>query len=375
MKLSLLRLVPVAALAACSSASPEPAPSPAPAEPAAVEETPCDEGSYRTLQGACTRFASVSLAPSPVTLAPARDHHTSIVRETADGPYLYVFGGGVDNDTMLDDVQRAKISPDGSLGAFEQVGKLPAARAGHCIVDLGERVLLLGGYVGRKTSATSVTVAFDAAGHVSETAAGPDLPLPVMHLTCDRKGDYVYVLGGKGANERATRLSARVKVDARGTVGGFEAQTALTPDRSHHAAFVRGDRLYVVGGISGSPNIGEAQNHKDAISAAIGADGVLGAWEPAGELPKELSVSAALLHDDAVYLVGGLEGEWFTTAVRRATFATDGTLTKFVTVPAKLAEARGHVHQLPSWGSFFYSVGGKNDLEKSIGTVEVGRFE
>lgn len=347
-----------------------PAAAVAPAAPAA-----CEEGTYRTLEGTCAAYATMSLTRSPTTISPPRDHHTTIVRETAEGPYLYVFGGARNNDDILDDVQRARILPDGSLEPFEVVGKLPAPRSGHCIVDLGDRVFLAGGYMSRGVSRTTLTVGFDAAGRVADTAAGPDLPVAVMHLTCDRHGDFVYALGGRGSNDKSTTLSARVRVTRSGTASGFEAQTPLSPDRSHHASFVRGDRLYVVGGLTGNPVANAATAHKDILSAAIDASGALGAWEPAGSLPKDLSVSATLVHDDAVHVVGGLEGEWFTTAVRRATFEEDGTLTTFTTLPSKLSEARGHVHQLPTWKSFFYSVGGKNDLEESIGVVEIGRFD
>ena len=78
-----------------------------------------------------------------------------------------------------------------------------------------------------------------------------------------------------------------------------------------------------------------------------------------GKLPAGLSVSSALLKDDAVYVVGGLKGTGFTTSVRRATFAENGTLTPFVTSNTTLPDARGHVHQLPQWGAFLYSVGAR----------------
>ncbi len=363
-------------VAACSDGGSAPASTTAPAQPetpAAPE--PCEDGTYRTLAGACVAFPTVSIARSPVTLTPARDHHTTLVRETSAGPYLYVFGGTDAWKTLHDDIQRAKIAPDGSLGAFEVVGKLPAARAGHCMVDLGDRVLLAGGIVGKATTtATSVLVGLDKDGNVGASTAGPNLPTAVLHLTCDRQGDYVYALGGRGANSRSTRMSARLRVLPDGVAPAFEAQTPLTPDRSHHASFVRGGRLYVVGGITGDPVGNAATGHKDVVSAPIDADGMLGEWEDAGALPAELSVSSALLRDDAVYVVGGLEDVAFTTTVRRATFTEDGKLTPFVTSNAKLPEARGHVHQLPQWGTFFYSVGGKNDLDESLGTVDIGSF-
>lgn len=369
-----LSLLAFSVLAACSSgaSTAEPIATPAPAAPA--PPVPCADGTHRTLEGACVAFPTVSIARSPVTIAPVRDHHTSVVRETTDGPYLYVFGGTDDWKSIHDDVQRAKIAPDGTLSPFEIVGKLPAARAGHCIVDLGDKVFLAGGVVGNGPSPTSVVIDLGKDGKVGASAAGPNLPVAVMHLTCDRKGDWIYAMGGRGRDSKSTRMSARVHVEAAG-VGAFENQTPLTPDRSHHASWVRGNRLYLAGGLTGDPIGNNFTGHKDVVSALVDDDGVLGPWEDAGTLPAEVSVTAALLHDDALYVVGGLEdGVTFTTSVRRAAFDDGGKLTPFVTSNAALPEARGHVHQLPTWGRFFYSVGGKND-SASLGTVDIGRFD
>lgn len=167
----------------------------------------------------------------------------------------------------------------------------------------------------------------------------------------------------------------RAKINADGTVGAFEPQTALKPDRSHHAAFVRDKRLYVLGGITGDPT-GDATDRSDAIVADIGADGILEDWSPAGKFPVPLSVSSAELYKDAVYVIGGLEdGVTFSDKVRRATFEPDGTLSPFVTLPGVLPEGRGHVHQTPVYKTFIFSVGGKDQAQKSLGTVDVGRFE
>ena len=54
-----------------------------------------------------------------------------MVREVGGVPYLYVLGGEKDDfDTVFEDVQRAKINADGSLGAFEVAGDIPNGRAG-----------------------------------------------------------------------------------------------------------------------------------------------------------------------------------------------------------------------------------------------------
>jgi hypothetical protein len=311
-------------------------------------------------------------------IAPIRDHHATTVIETSTGPYLYVFGGTDDWRVLHDDAQRARINEDGTLGAFENAGKLPAPRAGHCMVKVKDRLLLAGGIVpaggSMGVSASSVLVRVGPDGKVTDAVPGPDLPKGVMHLSCEVQGDYVYALGGRGANSKSTTLSARARINADGTLGAFEAQTPLSPDRSHHASFIREKRLYVMGGLTGDPT-GSYTDRADVIMAEIGDDGALGAWSPAGKLPTALGVSSAALYKDAVYTVGGLEGDGFTDKIRRATFNDDGTLGAFATLPNKLPGARGHVHQTPIWKSTMFSVGGKDDTQASLGTVDIGHFE
>lgn len=349
--------------------------------PTTTDPTPvaCGDGTYRTADSTCETFPALHLTRSTSTLAPVRDHHTTAVIETAGGPYLYVFGGTDDWRVLHDDVQRAHINDDGTLDAFEPAGRLPSPRAGHCFAKIKDRFLLAGGIVPADGSmgvdATSILVTLGADGMIASAVPGPDLPKAVMHLTCDVQGDYVYVLGGRGSNSRSTTMSARAHIGTDGTLGSFEPQTALKPDRSHHAAFIREKRLYVLGGLTGNP-AGDAVDRSDAIVADIGDDGSLGAWAVAGKLPEALSVTTAQLYKDAVYILGGLEGGTvFTDAVRRATFDENGSLSAFATLPGKLPAGRGHVHQTPMWKAFIFSVGGKDNDMKSLGTADVGRFE
>ncbi len=342
--------------------------------PAAVD---CADGAYKTAQRACESFPTLTMARATSVIAPIRDHHATTVIETSTGPYLYVLGGTDDWRVLHDDAQRARINDDGTLGSFENAGKLPAPRAGHCMVKVKDRLLLAGGIVpaggSMGVSASSVLVRIGADGKITDAVPGPELPKGVMHLSCEVQGDYVYALGGRGANSKSTTLSARARINADGTLGAFEAQTPLSPDRSHHASFIREKRIYVMGGLTGDPTSAYT-DRADVLMAGIGDDGALGAWSPAGKLPTALGVSSAALYKDAVYTVGGLEGDGFTDKIRRATFNDDGTLGAFATLATRLPGARGHVHQTPIWKSTMFSVGGKDDTQASLGTVDIGRF-
>ena len=362
-----------------SSGNPSPAPTDTTTPPTENPPVTCEDGKYRTAANVCETFPSVSVKRAEVIIGPVRDHHATMVTEIDGKPFLYVFGGTDDWKVMHDDVQRAPIAEDGSLGKFEPAGKLPAPRAGHCIVKVKDRWLLSGGIVPAagtmSPSTSSVYVKLGADGKVAETTPGPALPVGVMHLTCDVGGDWVYAQGGRNKSSKSTAMSVRAKIGADGVVGPFENQPALKPDRSHHASFIRENRLYILGGLTGDPT-GDYEDRSDAIMADIGADGALGQWAPAGKLPATLSVSSAQLYKDAIYMVGGLEGvDGFTDKIRRATFNPDGSLSDVATISAKLPSARGHVHQTPMYKGFFFSVGGKDNNNNSLGTIDVGLFQ
>ena len=378
---SLATLLSLSFIAACSSsepAAPDQLSPPGAPPPGDTTPEPCAEGTYRTSGGSCEAFPELGVTRSPTTIAPARDHHTTMVLETTSGVWLYVIGGTDAWESLHDDVQRAPIAADGSVGAFERVGTLPAPRAGHCMVEIHHRLYLFGGVVGSTragSKASSVVLDLDAEGKVTSATDGPEIPEAVMHLTCEIAGDWVYVLGGRDQRSQSTKLSARARIGADRTLGAFEEQTPLSPDRSHHASFVRDGRLYVLGGLTGDPTA-TYTDRKDAVFAPIAEDGTLGEWVAAGSLPKSLSVSSAQLYRDAVYLFGGLEdGQRFSDKIRRATFETDGVFGPFATLTAKLPDARGHVHQTPMWKDFIYSVGGKDMSDRSLDAIDVGRFE
>jgi hypothetical protein len=373
------------ALVACSStdgtATAPPSTAPPPAPTAAPAPKPCGAGTHTLEDGTCE--ATLSIARSAQAVAPGRDHHVSIIAPTRSGPYLYVFGGTAGWRAMYGDVQRAKIATDGSLGAFEKVGQLPAGRAGHCGVFTNGTFYLVGGTVagtapGDKSmtiSGTTLTARLADDGTIGAVAEGPRLPAGVMHATCDLNDGALYVVGGRGAAGRSVDQIARSRLGADGTFGAFEKLAPLTPDRSHHASFVRGGFLYVVGGLTGDP-AGKLEEHADVIRAKIEPDGTLGAFSPAGKLGRTLSVSAAQLFNDQVYVFGGLtSGDAYTDAIQRASFAADGSVQEFVKAPVKLSVARAHVHQLPVFERYIYSIGGLDNDGESVGTVDIGTFE
>ncbi len=94
-------------------------------------------------------------------------------------------------------------------------------------------------------------------------------------------GDYLFVSGGRITNTGTpTDVVLSSKIDATtGALGDFQAVTKLPQPLRDHAFVAFKGRLYVAGGA------GATARTDEVWSAAIAADGTLGAWEANAKLP------------------------------------------------------------------------------------------
>ena len=324
----------------------------------------CPAGSHEHASGSCvSTLGAWSSAP---LLTEARDHHLTFVVETNGGAYLYVAGGAAHAETAVTSIERATLGADGAPGAWET---LPVAHeiVGGGVVVVGEKALFTAGYRGPSVSTQTDLVAVADDGSLS-LQPGPELATPRFHHGTIRSGNFVYVTGGFSTDDLSIATIERLELDANGTpVGGWTDERPFPDARSHHAVVEHGGAIYAVAGFTRTateaPPYWQDENHPDVLRAAVGADGSLGEWLPAGELALPLAIHAAFIHDDALYVVGGIEGPTkggtIIGSVRRAAFRADGTLESFEDVGA-LPLPRGHCHHAPSYGPNVYSVGGMN---------------
>lgn len=109
--------------------------------------------------------APVALAPLPKPVS----HHATLVQ----GDFLYVFGGLAGNPAGVTkkqvDVLRAKIQPDGDLGAWESIATMPAWLSTHAACSFAGRAYLFGGVLDNAT----VSDAIYRAPFLPDGAVGP----------------------------------------------------------------------------------------------------------------------------------------------------------------------------------------------------------
>jgi hypothetical protein len=357
---------------ACSSTTPPDAAGPA------VDGS--DAGTSATAPEACITPV-VTFHRSPITIAPARDHHATFIHDVAGVPWLYVVGGAADDfATVHTDVQRARIRDDGELEAFESAGTIPRGRAGHAVAVVGEDVVLLGGIVGiPRTGFTDETLVarFDVSGRLDAWSTGPKLPRAVQHATAVVASRDVYVFGGTTGSD-ATDDVGRITVAEDGSLGDYVPLPKLPGPRSHHASFLANGSVYHVGGLDRGA-LGNPPSRSDVIRAPLEANGALGAWETAGTLPNPLSVSAVEPVGCSFLFAGGLEDEKdatpYTDRVLVGSLREDGTFQSDGAREGRLTIARAHVHQTPHRGAFLYSVGGRDNRFDAVASIDIGHIE
>lgn len=307
---------------------------------------------------------SLTWREGPILPAP-RDHHATFIA----GGYLYVAGGNT-YANLLSDVWRAALLDDGSLGDWAPAGPLPAPRGGHSVVVTARSVVLTGGqFSNRDNTPTTLVASLDSLGRTGPWRDGPPLPGPRFHHASVTHDGWIYVTGGLEARTSVAGVAA-ARLEPDGTPAAWIDATPLPSPRSHHASFVHEGALFVVAGLNGNP-AGPHEQLRDILRATIKQDGTLEAWTAVGRLDSAYATHAAFVHDGWLYVVGGVENNArFVSTVQRAPIRQGGRI-GFFEPTAALPVGRGHVHQTPVRGNVVYSVGGSAN-RKLVRSVLIG---
>lgn len=303
-------------------------------------------------------FTDIGWTAAAGTLPDAIDHHVSFAATSARGTHLYVLGGVEDRARFHDESWMASVGADGSLGAWTEIAPIPDAVGGHTVALVGNRVYVVGGRDRTLANLPDVYVGqIGDDGTIASWEGVRTLPGGRFHSAAVVNGRWIYVVGGiEDADAIDTILRAELLDD--GSLGPWETAGKLPAPRSHHAAVAHDGSLYVLGGLDGDPMRGTDTSHADVWRAKLGDDGSIGAWETLESLPNRLSATAAVAVGGSLFAVGGIEGRaYYSEHVRRAEIRADGTLGPW-TQAGDLPIGRAHVHQLPLVGDRLFSLGG-----------------
>ena len=157
----------------------------------------------------------------------------------------------------------------------------------------------------------------DQSGDITGWTIAGSLPDPLGASQAIVTKNRVYLLGGWSGSSVYT---APINTD--GTLGTWTIGTPLPGPVSHSQAIVTKNRVYLLGGSDGN------NTRSTVYTAPINTDGTLGTWTTSAPLPGTLHDSQAIVTKNRVYLLGGdpSGGYTSTATVYTAPINTDGTL-------------------------------------------------
>ena len=241
--------------------------------------------------------AWTSTSPLPA----GRAFHASVVatpfnsRVKGTG-FLYVLGGATDAaGTPASEIYRAPLAADGTVGAWETLGALPAAlHSMNAVIFRGEIYVAGGSTTGNAPVSTVYRARLDSLGAIGSWQTLAALPTARSYHGLTQFGGYLYVFGGESAAlppndanaaSSSTRMNevAYAKLDLRtgaiNSTGWVVNSSSLSKAVGKHTAVVAGGSVLVTGGLyngasTGSSEESYAQLRTDGtVSSFSGATG------------------------------------------------------------------------------------------------------
>ncbi len=309
---------------------------------------------------------------------------------------VYLFGGRIFNGANYNTVYKASINPDGTLGAWLGGTSLLAAGSASQVFITKNKIYLQNGINVYSANISSViqdyspyydgTINFDDAtinyimpgsgkpwqqqyqinttqstditGWVTESSV---LPVTLSASSVVVTKNRVYLLGGAIAVGTYTSVCYTASINIDGTLGTWTTDVALPGTLGGSQAIVTKNRVYLLGGNTGSSYV------NTVYTAPINSDGTLGAWVTGTSLPTVFGMAQAFITKDRVYVCGGYNGTSHTSIVYTAPINSDGTLGTWVSstsLPGNLSWSQAIVTK-----NRVYLLGGSAVTGAAISTV------
>jgi len=194
---------------------------------------------------------------------------------------------------------------------------LPAARTDGAVLQVGTKVLYIGGSDGTTAQKTTYVARTVGSGNFDKWANGPDLPAPRADASVAYVAGSIYLIGGTDDKGAPTDTVYMLTPDSvTGDFGAWKTADTLTlPEaRSGAAAAVTTDGLLLIGGRSANGPV--ATTWKSLLDTK----GALGKWSVEQPLQSAQADATAAVVGDYVWLYGGSDANGPVGAVQRGAF-------------------------------------------------------
>ncbi|HSL28772.1 MAG TPA: hypothetical protein VK900_06185 [Anaerolineales bacterium] len=186
----------------------------------------------------------------------------------------------------------------------------------------------------------------------SSAALHPPQGLPLIF-----HNGYVYLFGGRSANDERLTSVYFSAINPDGTLAGWTPTTPLPGKYMEHQEVKIGNYVYMITG---------ADSVEDVYYASFNEDGSLGAWQKTAPLSPSRQTFAAASYGNFIYAVGGNSGgPW--DRVHYTSVKPDGSLylwSDTTPLPAAIQE-----HTMIAYDGYLYVFGGKTVNDMLLTTV------
>jgi N-acetylneuraminic acid mutarotase len=195
---------------------------------------------------------------------------------------------------------------------------LPQARTGGAVVQVGTRLLYIGGSDGTTAQSTVFVAETVGTGNFDTWAEGPALPAPRTGAAVAFVAGSVYVMGGLDADGAPTATTYVMTPD--GTTGELGAWTeapealVLPEPLSGGAATATADGLLLIGGSNAAGPV------TTTLKSDFDTNGALGKWAAEMPLTTPQTGATAGVVGDFVWLFGGRDASGPVATVQRGDF-------------------------------------------------------
>jgi N-acetylneuraminic acid mutarotase len=196
---------------------------------------------------------------------------------------------------------------------------LPAPRTDGAAIQVGTKVLYVGGSDGTEAKATTYVSEVVPVGNVDRWTEGPALPEARSDASVIFEGGNIYVFGGYGPDGAPTTTAFVLSPNAQtGELGEWKPapeELTLPAPRAGAAVAAAPDGLLLIGGSDeNGPVVTTWKSTLDPKSAKLGA------WEEQQPLFRPQTHGSAAVIGDFVWLYGGSDANGPVGAVQRGEF-------------------------------------------------------
>jgi N-acetylneuraminic acid mutarotase len=259
--------------------------------------------------------ALVPWHPSPQELALPEPRTDGAVLQVGT-KILYI--GGSDGTTAQSTVHVARTVEGGNFDVWEPGPDLPEPRADASVAYVAGSIFLLGGMddAGEPTDTVYVLTPDSLTGELGEwqEPEGLTLPEPRAAASAAVTTDGLLLIGGRNADGPVT-TTWKSLLDAQGQLGEWAEEQPLNAPQTDASAFVVGDYIWLFGGSDANGPVGTVQRGVFGQPAEEGLpenpdQGKVVRWDfnEAANLPAARTNAATWSANGALYVAGGNDG-------------------------------------------------------------------